>query len=112
MPKKHLTIHTGQSCGPCALCGHTSPASKPYYVHPICWTEDIRKRVEERSTETLKDTNCICQACNKDITRNINVENDIPRWSSSSTLQCIVSKCSNISRNANIIKQPWQPQGK
>ena len=111
MPKKHLTIHTGQSCGPCALCGHTSPASKPYYVQPICWTEDIRKRVEERSTETLKDTSCICQACNKDIIRNINAENYIPRWSSSSTPQCIVSKCSNTSRNANIIKTAMATTG-
>ena len=45
----------------------------------------------------MKDTSCICQACNKDIIRKINDENYVPRWSLNSTQCCIVSTCTNTS---------------
>ena len=68
-------IHPGQECGPCQLCGKTSP----YYSHPATWDKAISAKLYSTEGGLVQGNSCVCRACEKYIKRNITSENYKPR---------------------------------
>ena len=70
-----VTIHPGQGCGPCHLCSK----SAPYNSHLSAWDPGLSAKLRAIE-ESVTDDSCICRVCEKDIKRNINLENYVLRW--------------------------------
>ena len=87
-----MTINPGRGCGPCHLCSK----SASYYSHLSAW--DPRLSAKLRAIEeSVADDSCICCACEKDMKRKINLENYVPRWaytgSIENRLKCFLPNC-------------------
>ena len=87
-----MTIHPGRGCGPCHLCSK----SAPYYSHLSAWDPGLSAKLRAIG-ESVTDDSCICRACEKDIKRKNNLENYVPRWaytgSIENTPKCILPNC-------------------
>ena len=87
-----MTVHPGRGCGPCHLCSK----SAPYYSHLSAWDPGLSAKLRAIE-ESVADDSCICHACEKDIKRKINLENYVPRWaytgSIENTPKCILPNC-------------------
>ena len=92
-----MSIHPGQQCGPCSLCGQKSS----YYVHPLNWEESIKQKLFQ--TENVEEKSCVCKPCERNIKRYITAENYQPRWRPKSQESCIIPTCPLTSQDGVII---------
>ncbi len=85
------TIHPGRKCGPCQICSK----SASFYTHLSTW--DLELSAKLRAMEkTITVDSCICRACEKDIKRNINSGDYVPRWTlqnQENVHKCILPHC-------------------
>ena len=81
-------FHSGHDCGPCSLCHQ----KYRYYTHSAAWTEVYRGRLH-RIEEEITDSSCICKPCERDIKRNLNRVDYLPRWRGKAAQHCLVQGC-------------------
>ncbi len=85
------TIHPGRKCGPCQLCSK----SASFYTHLSTWDPELSAKLRAME-KTITVDSCICRACEKDIKRNINSGDYVPRWTlqnQENVHKCILPHC-------------------
>lgn len=103
----HHEPHPCLQAGPCTLCKQRS------FRYTLFKSAELQEKelICEHYTGTLSNVSCICQACMKQVKRNVNNENFHPRWlgkQPQTQTQCCILNCNKVTYSFTSLLSPDQ----